>query len=186
MNHHQPMHLDIASCRVLDHVDALVRVWTPEEGVVFVNRGWREFTGTTDDDNRGTGWLRCIHDDDRQALTAVLVAGGLQATASEYRLLGPNGQATVVRDAATACTTASGGAGFVHTVSRRLSAATDDDHIKTMSRWAHELRGPLNAILGWSDLLSAGDSPPDIVQRGLKAIASNARQQAQIIKRMTE
>ncbi len=186
MNQRQVMHLDIASCWVLDHVDALVRVWTPGEGVVFVNRGWREFTGTTDDDNSGAGWLRCIHDDDRHALSAALAAGGLQATASEYRLLGKDGTVAVVRDAASTCTTASGVPGFVHTVTPRLLAATADDRIETMSKWAHELRGPLNAILGWSDLLSAGDSPPDVVQRGLKAIANNARQQAQIIKRMTE
>jgi signal transduction histidine kinase len=55
-----------------------------------------------------------------------------------------------------------------------------------MAKWAHDLRGPLNAILGWSDLLSTGDAAADVLERGLKAIASNARQQALIIKRMTE
>ena len=54
-----------------------------------------------------------------------------------------------------------------------------------MGRWAHDLRGPLNAILGWSDLLAAGENDPEVVRRGLQAIASNARQQAQVIKRMT-
>ena len=62
----------------------------------------------------------------------------------------------------------------------------DDACRARLSQWAHELRGPLNAILGWSDLLSAGEMTPDVLERGLKAIATNARQQALIIKRMTE
>jgi signal transduction histidine kinase len=57
---------------------------------------------------------------------------------------------------------------------------------QSMSKWAHELRGPLNAILGWSDLLGGGENDAEVMQRGLKAIASNARQQAQIIKRMSD
>ena len=49
---------DPACRRVLDQLVALVRVWTPAEGVVYVNRAWRDLTGTTLEDNLGDGWLR--------------------------------------------------------------------------------------------------------------------------------
>lgn len=62
----------------------------------------------------------------------------------------------------------------------------DDLRDRDISTWAHELRGPLNAILGWSDLLSTGGSPEDVLHKGLTAIASNARRLAAIIKQMED
>ena len=177
---------DDACLRTLDHLAALVRIWSPDAGVVYVNRPWRELTGTTLEQNTGDGWLRCVHDDDREAVRAAFAnATGKQAVA-DYRLNDRDGQAVVVRDSPMPWTDDGANAvkGLVHTISVRTGA--EEAHAKTMSKWAHELRGPLNAILGWADLLSAGDSAPEVVQRGLRAIATNARQQAQIIKRMTE
>jgi signal transduction histidine kinase len=139
-------------------------------------------TGSAPEENAGDGWLQFIHEDDRSALRDATMRPD---TAREYRVQGHHGRAVAVTEQATPWTDEATGAlmGIVHTVSPR---GTDEDRSKTMSKWAHELRGPLNAILGWSDLLSAGDSAAEVVQRGLKAIANNARLQAQIIKRMTE
>jgi signal transduction histidine kinase len=134
----------------------------------------------------GEGWLRCVHDDDRAAVSAALAAQRPAQVA--YRLQGRDGTAVPVTDCATPWTTDGSDdvVGLVHTITPRTASPADDERTRTMSKWAHELRGPLNAILGWSDLLSAGDTGTDVVQRGLKAIANNARQQALIIKRMTE
>lgn len=46
---------------------------------------------------------------------------------------------------------------------------------------AHELRAPLNAMLGWSELLLRGDLDAGQTRRGLEAIARNARAQAHLI-----
>jgi PAS domain S-box-containing protein len=173
---------DIACRHTLDHVAAPIRIWVPGAGVVYANRSWCELTGSTPEENAGDGWLRFIHEEDRKALQDMAMRPD---TAREYRVQGHDGRAVAVTEQATPWTDETTGAlmGTVHTVSPR---GTDEDRSKNMSKWAHELRGPLNAILGWSDLLSAGDSAAEVVQRGLKAIANNARQQAQIIKRMTE
>jgi len=175
--------------RLLDHLSALVRVWTPEHGVVFVNRAWCELTGTTLDANLGDGWLACVHEADRAQVAASL-AGTAVATQvrADYRLHARDGQTVTVSDAPAPYTgdDERDVIGVIHTVMPQPSAPVDPERAKTMSKWAHELRGPLNAILGWSDLLSGGENAPDVVQRGLKAIANNARQQAGIIKRMTE
>ena len=40
---------------------------------------------------------------------------------------------------------------------------------------AHELRAPLNAMLGWSELLLRGELEPGQTRRGLEAIARNVR-----------
>jgi PAS domain S-box-containing protein len=174
---------DIACRRTLDHVAAPIRIWAAGAGVVYANRAWCELTGSAPEDNAGDGWLQFVHEEDRAALQESTVPPD---AAREYRVRRHDGRAVAVTEHATPWADQATGAvtGIVHTVSPRV---TDEDHRgMSMSKWAHELRGPLNAILGWSDLLSAGDSATDVVQRGLKAIANNARQQAQIIKRMTE
>ena len=175
--------------RLLDHLSTLVRVWTPEHGVVFVNRAWCQTTGTTVADNLGDGWLSCIHEADRDGLTATLTgSASASQVRADYRVQSRDGQTVAVSDDPSPYTDDDGRdvIGVIHTVTPHATGAADPERAKSMSKWAHELRGPLNAILGWSDLLSAGENAPDVVQRGLKAIANNARQQAGIIKRMTE
>lgn len=54
-----------------------------------------------------------------------------------------------------------------------------DEFLATLS---HELRNPLNAILGWAQLLNAGELPAADVAEGIEVIERNARAQAQIIE----
>jgi len=53
-----------------------------------------------------------------------------------------------------------------------------EEFLATLS---HELRNPLNAILGWSTVLSRKPNLPEPVIQGLQAIERNARFQAQMI-----
>jgi PAS domain S-box-containing protein len=175
---------DPACRRVLDQLVALVRVWTPAEGVIYVNRAWRDLTGTTLEDNLGEGWLRAVHAEDRATL--LLAFGSTTGAAhADYRLTTHEGQTVAVRDTPSPWVDehSDGIVEVVHTITTKDIASGS---VQTMSRWAHELRGPLNAILGWSDLLGSGESDLEVMQRGLKAIANNARQQALIIKRMSD
>ena len=53
-----------------------------------------------------------------------------------------------------------------------------EEFLATLS---HELRNPLNAILGWATLLSRKPDLPAVVVQGLEAIERNSRFQAQMI-----
>jgi PAS domain S-box-containing protein len=54
-----------------------------------------------------------------------------------------------------------------------------DEFLATLS---HELRNPLNAILGWTQILQMGDASSAEVAEGLEIIERNARAQTQIIE----
>jgi signal transduction histidine kinase/ActR/RegA family two-component response regulator len=54
-----------------------------------------------------------------------------------------------------------------------------DDFLATLS---HELRTPLNAILGWAEVLQSGSRRAADLDKGLEAIARNARMQTQLIE----
>jgi signal transduction histidine kinase/DNA-binding response OmpR family regulator len=54
-----------------------------------------------------------------------------------------------------------------------------DEFLATVS---HELRNPLNAMLGWARVLSGGTLNEETMARGLKAIEQNAKAQAQLIE----
>ena len=46
---------------------------------------------------------------------------------------------------------------------------------------SHELRNPLNAILGWANVLTRHTELPENVKHGLRAIERNSKAQAQMI-----
>jgi chemotaxis family two-component system sensor kinase Cph1 len=53
-----------------------------------------------------------------------------------------------------------------------------DNFLATMS---HELRNPLNAMLGWLRLLRSGQLPPERHEHALETVERNARQQAKLV-----
>jgi len=64
-------------------------------------------------------------------------------------------------------------------IAAQQAARLKDEFIATLS---HELRNPLNSILGWTQILRRpGHHTPDDYERGMEVIDRNARAQAQLI-----
>jgi signal transduction histidine kinase len=59
------------------------------------------------------------------------------------------------------------------------ASQTRDDFLATLS---HELRSPLNAIVGWAQVLRARKGEPEMVERALQTIERNARLQTRLVE----
>jgi signal transduction histidine kinase len=51
---------------------------------------------------------------------------------------------------------------------------------------SHELRGPLNAILGWTAIMRREDADPHLAPRALQAVHDNATRQARLIEELLD
>ncbi|MGE3276771.1 MAG: ATP-binding protein [Vicinamibacterales bacterium] len=66
----------------------------------------------------------------------------------------------------------------------RLAAAEESSRLKDefLATLSHELRTPLHAILGWVQILEAGELSPSRTRHAVDVIGRNARLQAQLIE----
>jgi signal transduction histidine kinase len=64
---------------------------------------------------------------------------------------------------------------------RQRAEAATESRDRFLAIVSHELRNPLNAILGWSEILLEAGGESELVQKGLRAIHRNSVQQAKLI-----
>jgi PAS domain S-box-containing protein len=173
----------------------------------FLSDSWYEFTGQTEETGLGWGWINAAHPEDReQAMKVFLTANeGQEPYSVEFRVRRSDGGYSWVLDAAAPRFTESGHfEGFIGSaidITERKQVETERDMVLQLEQTAraeaeranrikdeflavlsHELRSPLNPILGWSQLLMSGKLNPDKTAKAYETIERNARLQSQLIE----
>jgi PAS domain S-box-containing protein len=184
-------------------------VWTANaEGVLLdVNQRWLDFTGLTLAQAQQQGWQAVIHPDDVPVLSqnwAVAQHNGSYYQA-EGRMRRADGgyrwhlhQAVPQKDDRGQVIKWFGTATDIEEQKqlqqerdrslRQEQAAREEAEVANrikdefLAVLSHELRSPLNPILGWAKLLQAGKLDRQATQRGLETIERNAKLQTQLIE----
>ena len=80
--------------RMADAAPALLWVTEPDGSCTFLSRGWYEYTGLSEDEGLGFGWLNAVHPDDREAAGRTFREGGKEREAFwiDYRLRRADGE----------------------------------------------------------------------------------------------
>ena len=184
-------------------------VWTANtDGMLIdVNQRWSDFTGLTLTQAQAAGWQAIVHPDDiptlrqnwaaaQQAGTSYRAEGRMRGADGEYRwhlhqaVPLKNEQGQVIKWFGTA-TDIENQKQLDQQRQRLLeqeqvarAEAETANRIKDefLAVLSHELRSPLNPILGWSKLLLTGKLDATKTTQALQTIERNAKLQAQLIE----
>ncbi|RKH10489.1 PAS domain S-box protein [Corallococcus sp. CA047B] len=191
-----------------DHAPVMLWVTDVDGVTTYMNRGWYAFTGQTEAQGLGLGWLDAIHPDDLERTRNIFLSANLAHHRSfrlDYRLRGTDGVYRWAVDTGSPRFDTEGRflgyIGSIIDISDRKQAEVDreallaresaarkeaeeanqlkDEFLATVS---HELRTPLTAILGWVQLLRTGHLPESRRERALETMERNARAQGQLIE----
>jgi PAS domain S-box-containing protein len=162
----------------------------------YCNQVWRSYSGLDAEATRTHAW-QIVHTDDRERMRAAWTAatGAMQPLGLEVRLvrahdgearwhlihLRPQLEGGALRGWIATATD-------IHDEKQARDQAerasrAKDEFLATVS---HELRNPLNAILGWTRMLRAGKLDSARATRALEAIERNADVQAALVEDMLD
>ncbi len=185
-------------------------VWAADRdgGVHYCNRAWMEYSGMSAEKSAGMGVFEAIHPEQRDRVQAAwkeAVRAG-RPFESEFLLRRQTDEAdrwhlcraVPERDEVGNVT------GWIATAtdidaqkrleedraqvlaaeqrSRELAEAANRSKDQFLAILSHELRNPLNAILGWARMLRSGKLDGERVERALSAIERNAEAQTNLVE----
>jgi CheY-like chemotaxis protein len=169
---------------IIDVLPLPARLSTRTGECLRVNQAWLVNTGTSVEQTIGTGWLNAVHPGDRHVALASfdqpneLSAAGI---ARSFRLRMSNGAYSVIREHDVR----SQNALDVSVLSiGSISESILDSH--ELQSWGHELRGTLNTIVGWTELVHSGLLSQEESLNGVQAIRRAAHQHAETIANLLD
>jgi len=184
-------------------------VWATDTagGVQYCNRAWIEYSGMSAEQSAGLGVMQAIHPEQRDRVELAwkdsLWAGRafemeflLRSREASYRwhlcraVPERDEKGAVIGWIATATDIdAQKKAGEdrarvlqAEQRARELAEIANRSKDQFLAILSHELRNPLNAILGWARMLRSGRLDSDRIVRGLSAIERNAEAQAKLVE----
>jgi PAS domain S-box-containing protein len=177
----------------------------------WFNRRWLEFRGRTLEEELGEGWMAGVHPDDRQQCLQARQSAiaERQPFELEYRLQRHDGEYRWILDQGVPRQGSEGRfAGFigccldVESIKRaqaeneRLLAAAEESREEAdaasrakdifLATVSHELRNPLNAIVGWAHILRGEGASPAEIKQGADIIAQSAQAQVRLIEELLD
>jgi PAS domain S-box-containing protein len=183
---------------MVNSIPQLAWMARPDGWIYWYNERWFEYTGTTPRQMEGWGW-QSVHDP--EVLPTVMNRWKASIATGEpfdmvFPLRGADGKfrpfltrVLAVRDAKGVIQHWFGTNTDISDQRHAEDALRDANRIKDefLATLSHELRTPMSAILGWSQMLRGGgaSAPQPSIQeiaQGLEVIERNARVQSQIIE----
>ncbi len=190
-----------------DNAPVMVWVTDPTGYCTYLSQSWYDFTGQTEEIGLGFGWTNAVHPQDRESARNIFMSAThrQESFRLEYRLRRKDGEYRWAIDAASPWFGVDGEfkgyIGSVIDISDRKRAEEEREQLLIREQAAreqaeqanrvkdeflaiisHELRSPLNPILGWSKLLQTQNLDRTKTAQALSTIARNATLQAQLIE----
>ncbi|MEH2169317.1 MAG: ATP-binding protein [Nostoc sp.] len=190
-----------------DNAPFMVWVTDTNSYCTYLSQSWYDFTGQTEEMGLGFGWLNAVHPEDYNDARNVFLEANQSCSAFrlEYRLRRKDGEYRSCIDAANPWFGVDGEfkgyIGSVIDITERKVAEAERDRLLELEQVArteaeranrikdeflavlsHELRSPLNPILGWARLLQTREFEPTALKKAIATIERNAQLQAQLIE----
>jgi len=192
-----------------DTAPAIIWVTEPDARCTFISRGWYEFTGQTEQEAMGKGgfgWLDAVHPDDREESSRVFLEANKKREpfTLDYRLRRADGLYRWAIDTGRPrfdnAGVFLGYVGSVIDITERKQAESEREQLaqeqiarasaeaanrskdEFLAMVSHELRSPLNAILGYARMLRSGSADGEEAAKAVAVIERSAKAQLQIIE----